>query len=98
MKQKLFRVSYLVLAFKYSGKEHFRKNIHFNKVQLLAHYRLTFLCFGVGFIRNELLDFALEGKNYLICFISQAPTLFLFVLMRNLRIAWARNYKWQPKT
>lgn len=91
MKQKSFRVFCLVLALKYSGKEHFRKIIHCNKVQPLVHYRLTFLCFGVGFIRDELLDFALEEKNYFICFISQTPTLFLFVLMRNLRIAWTHN-------
>lgn len=91
MKQKPCPVSYLVLEFKNSGKETFRKRIFVVIKSTLVHYRITFLCFVVGFIGEESLDFALKENKYFICFIFQSPTLFLFVLMRNLRTGWTHN-------
>lgn len=91
MKQKPCPISYLVLEFKYSGKETFRKNNFIVIKSTLVHYRMTFLCFAVGFIREESLDFDLKESKYFTCFVFQSPTLFLFVLMRNLRTGWTHN-------
>lgn len=64
MKQKPCPASYLVLEFKYSGKETLRKKKKIFIIKsALVHYRMTFLHFVVGFIGEKITGFCPKGEQ-----------------------------------
>lgn len=61
MKQKPCPVSYLLLEFKYSGKETCMKKKFLVIKSILVHYRMTFLCFRV--YQRRITGFCPKGEQ-----------------------------------